>query len=292
MIRSLPTRDGWIALVLALALVQVGAMGGNNLVVLVGCLGLAALWVDVAAGRWNLRGVEVRWALPEELFAGVPCRGAFLVRNTRHRGALGRIGVDDGVASAAVDGVPPGGEQLVRAWWRFDRRGPFALDAVNLGSDWPFGLFQHQRSLPARAQGLVCPRPVVGQGVPDGVSDGEGVAARDPDPSGDLRDLRPYRPGDRLRSIHWRTSARVGAPMVADREGDAGAGVLVVVRPDAPREQELERATGSVLEAFGRGRSVGLVMPGDRSLAAPSRGTRWRRCLLDALATAPAGPSP
>lgn len=286
LIRSRPTRDGWVAVALAFVLADVGAVGGNNLIVLVGCAGLAAVWVDLAAGRWNLRGVHVRWSLPGELFAEVPCRGAFVVENGRPRGDLHRIEVSDGVAAARADGVAPGEERAVWAWWRFARRGRFALDGIVVRSSWPFGLFTHTRTLPGEAEGVVWPRPASAHGREVPATDGDAGHADHADPTGDFRDLRPYRPGDRLRDIHGRTSARVGRPMVIVRSAERTGGVRATVRGDRPLEDELTRATGVILEASARGVPVGLELPGDPELARPTAGTRWRRRLLDALALA------
>lgn len=264
-------------------LVDVGAIGGNNLITLVAVVGGAALAVDWIVGRWNLRGLGVQWQLPAELFAGQGARGAFIVRNGRQLGTARGLEVDDGHAITTVDAVPAGAECASRVWWRFPDRGPFAIAGAEVRSLHPFGFFVHRVRVEGRADGLVYPRPLAGEAR----SAGETIGDTTPDDrqadTGDFRDLRPYRPGDRLRSIHWRTSARAGEPMVVVRGGERSEGVWVQVQRE-PLEDELSRATGAVLEACHHGVPVGLVLPDDDSMRQPRAGTRWRRELLDALA--------
>jgi uncharacterized protein (DUF58 family) len=272
-------------LLLAFILIDLGAIGGNNLIVLVACVGWAALAIDLIVGRWNLGGLEVQWRLPEELFAGQGCRGAFVVVNRRRRGESRALEVSDGFAVASVPLLQPGTEMIARAWWRLPRRGPFVIRGVAVRSVFPFGLFEHRARTGAVAEGLVYPRPLPGRFRAAGEMQGDGQDDNRRDQTGDFRELRPYRAGDRIRRIHWRTSARVGQPMVVVRGGEQSAAVLVVVRSEGELEDELGRATGAVLDATGRGVAVGLVLPGEDGLQRPQTGTRWRRQLLDALAT-------
>jgi len=283
-VRSRLTREGWLALLLAFVLIDLGAIGGNNLIVLIACLGWAILAVDLGLGRLNLRGVEVQWRLPEELYAGQGCRGAFVVRNHRRRGVIRGLQLADGFATAALDALGPGQEGVARAWWRLPRRGMFHIRGVELLSRYPFGLFEHRCRTGSNATGVVYPRPLPGRLEDAGQMHGSDRDDDRHDQTGDFRELRPYRPGDRLRSIHWRTSARVGRPMVVVRGGERTDAVRVVVRGGAAVEAELECAAGAILDASGRGVAVGLVLPGQPELASPATGTRWRRQLLDALA--------
>jgi uncharacterized protein (DUF58 family) len=282
-----------VALLLAFVLVDLGALGGNNLIVLVACVAWAVLVVDLLVGRWNVAGVSVGWRLPEELYAGQGCRGAFVVDSGRRPGPGPRtryaLEVTDGVASAEVPRVVPGEEAVQRVFWRLPARGPFVLDGVTVRSRFPFGLFEHRAQSTGRAEGLCYAAPLSGRLASAGEVEGvvhDGAPDRR-EQAGDFRELRPYRPGDRIRSIHWPTTARVGEPMVVVRGGERSDAVRVSVRTTTPGpalEEAVSRATGAVLEATAGGRAVGLELPGDPTLLRPGGGTRWRRRLLDALA--------
>ena len=47
----------------------------------------------------------------------------------------------------------------------------------------------------------------------------------------DLHGLRPFRPGDNPRWIHWRTTARRGQTMIREFEESAGQNLLVILEP-------------------------------------------------------------
>jgi uncharacterized protein (DUF58 family) len=58
----------------------------------------------------------------------------------------------------------------------------------------------------------------------------------------DFHGLRQYRPGDSLRWIHWRTSARRGQLMVKEYEDVPGEDLVVVFDPTGPDGPAFERA--------------------------------------------------
>ena len=278
-----PTRAGWVAVGMAFALAEAGALGGNNLVIAVAVIGWAVLLVDYGAGRRNLAGVELAWQLPEELFAGRGARGAFRVRSPDH--TAHELFVTDGVASAEAPVVEAGAELTLAAWWRPQHRGELVLAGLSVRSVFPFGLFLHQCTVDRQARCTVYPAPRFDPAWEGLQGAGEGDCGTKIGGAGDLLDLRAYRVGDRLRSLHWRTSARFGRWMVVDRAREEQEGVRVRVDPDAGLERELQAAAGAILEATGNGATVSLELPGHPELERFGTGTRWRRQLLDALAT-------
>lgn len=268
---------------LAFVLTDLGALGGNNLVVLVAAVIWAAVVVDGALGWLNLRGVRVVRHLPEELFARTGARGHFEVVRTGRLPLYGLV-LGDRFATVAAPAVIRV-DCRVPAWWRVAERGALDVGPIQVRSTFPFGLFQHRVERQAHGEVLVYPWAGEGRGRsrPRGAPLGEGAARGEG--SGDLRDLRPYRPGDRLRSIHAGTSARVGRPMVMVREAEEVVG-RVIPLPGEPTETDLEQATGAVLEAVEQGVPVGLDGL-DPELRRPRAGVRWRRRLLCALANVP-----
>ncbi len=114
----------------------------------------------------------------------------------------------------------------------------------------------------------------------------------------ELLQLRPYQPGDALRNIDWKTTARTGALVSRDHVEEQALDVIVAIdcgRASAVWCGSLDRlghyvnATARLAEvAVAQGDRIGLVAYGDRLLgsAAPARGSgavlRVRR-LLGAL---------
>jgi uncharacterized protein (DUF58 family) len=290
---SRPTRDGWVWAVGSAGLLVAALASGNNLVYAVA----APLWVVMLVawplGRWQLRGLQVRRALPPELTAGREATGELLVRNGRRRLGAFALRVRDVAAGAEVvlDAVSPGEVGRGRVRYRFSQRGRVALSRVEVRSGWPFGLVEHTATHEVPAEVVVYPRPLPGIAEPrahDGPGDDEEPTRRG---GGDFLGLRPYRDGDPPRQIHWLSSARAGALLVVERGAEVGDRVRVVV-PEAHGgawEQELSRAAGEVGRAIARGHAVSLVLPGGPpELDGPARaGAPGRRLLLHALAVAP-----
>ena len=290
-----PTRTGTVALAGGLALLVVGLVSGNNLVYLVAAPVWATLIASVPLGWANVRGLAVRRQLPAELYAGREARGAFVVRNNRRMGASAIHLADEGTgATASFDRLDAGAVVPLPVRWRFGERGAYRLTALTLWSSWPFGYTEHTVRVELPADLVVYPRPLPATAPPRSWS---GIGAEEETTghgTGDFVGLRPYRPGDPPRTIHWPTTARVGALHVVERSGETEASVEVEVKPmahGASWERELSRATGEIQRALQLGRRVGLKIPAvgeaPGRVLAPSGGGAWRRTLLEALARLP-----
>ena len=117
-----------------------------------------------------------------------------------------------------------------------EQRGVYQWAKVALRSGAPIGLFwcQRYRQVPAIAH--VYPQVLKLDRCP--LIDGMGSADRSIDPhsnrhleaanEGMTRSLRPYRYGDSMRLIHWRTSARYGEFQVRELEIDRGGQDIVI----------------------------------------------------------------
>lgn len=288
--RSLTRQGAWAAAItLGLGLLGLGL--ANNLLILL-FSSLIALWLlDAVWGTWNLAGLDARRELPPELFAGETARGSFLLKNRRRLAASYGLSIgDQGQESATLAPALPAGATLrVAARWTFRRRGAARLQAVEVSSRFPFGLWERRRWVPALAEVVVYPAPRPSTAPPTRFArSGDGSWLARSGGLGDLRDLRAYRPGDPRRHIHWRISARAGRPIVVQRADPHPALVVVEVREVDPIswEAEISRACGEVLVAVRSGHQVGLRLP-DRVL--PSRrDPAWTRTLLEALALLPA----
>lgn len=286
-----PTRAGGAYLVLVLG-VLVGAVNtGNNLLYLVLSAMLALLVLSNLLAELNLRGLRVVRVLPDELFAGRAGEGGFLLRNDRRALAAWSVHVeelDGGGAHGLAMTLPPGESLRLPARWTLPSRGRQRLGRLRLWSEMPFGLVRRWIDLPMDEEVLVYPTPGEGRGGLPGA--GPGVSREDPRRSGqegDFHALRPYEPGDPLRDLHWRTTARTGRPMVIQRGALARTEVLVRVEEARGErwERALSAAAGEVERQARRGAAVGLQI-GERRLD-PRPGDAWRRRLLAELAMAP-----
>jgi uncharacterized protein (DUF58 family) len=267
----------------------IGAVNtGNNLVYVVLATLLAVLVLNNLLAEWNLRALVVRRMLPAEVFAGEGAKGALVLVNPRHIGAAWGVEVeerDGGRAKARFGRVAPNGEEEAPATWLFPARGPARFGVVRVGSRFPFGLIRRFRDLRVPDEILVYPAPARVPAADRGDGTGELAAVRPArEGVGELVGLRAYAPGDPVKRIHWRSSARVGHPLIAVRSGEAGGEVLVRV---GPGERGIGRACGQVLLHTRRGDAVGLELEGET--LPPRTGATHRRRLLTTLALLPPG---
>jgi hypothetical protein len=93
--------------------------------------------------------------------------------------------------------------------------------------------------------GVVLVLPACGSIDPDGLSRwyfrqssgtdvGRKVLRRTTTEQADVRGIRPYRPGDSIRAIHWRSSARRGELMVREYDKAPVPDLVLVVEPWLP----------------------------------------------------------
>lgn len=284
--RARLTRDGLAVTTFAAALAIVAWVGAGAAVNLIVAGLISLLVIEQVAGWRNVTGLELTRRAPVELFAEDTQPGEFVVCR-QGRTAAWDLWIDDGVAPGArvhVQEVPAGSEVRARAAWGFSRRGVISLDVVTLRSTFPFGLVERTVTFLDPAEVWVWPRPRVGGAT---AVDATGSTARRTTDPEEIDDLRPYRPGDRLRDLHVSTTARTGEPHVVVRRGHADAAVWIDVPSGGgpSREVEIERAAGSVLQASEQRRPVGLRAEG--RTWAPRTGTEWERKLLSILAELP-----
>jgi uncharacterized protein (DUF58 family) len=130
------------------------------------------------------------------------------------------------------------------------RRGLYPVARARLVTTWPLGLFLARRPLPAPAELVVFPAPASrpeahGGGGPLGELCGfRTVQGGLLQPSA----LREYRPGDPVRRIHWKASARRGELVLQEWEGGTGNGYEVVL--DRRTDEETFEAGLSLLSAL------------------------------------------
>jgi uncharacterized protein (DUF58 family) len=246
------TRRGW-SFIGAAAGLYVGArlLGLVQLAV----LGIGAALLVVVAYIWvraHPPALTARRDLKERLQVGVDGRVDILVRGEgRHPATLAVAdSFDRGRRAARFLLAPLGPGEEARAAYRFptDRRGRYEVGPLRATLTDPFGLVATTRRVLAAEEVIVYPRvhdivapPEIG-GL-DLDRDHPFVRAR-VEPTGEFMTLRDYAPGDDLRHVHWKSTARRGNLMMRQNETRRRAPVLLVldVRPGAHDRATFERA--------------------------------------------------
>ena len=99
-------------------------------------------------------------------------------------------------------------------YWSPRRRGIFRLRDVRLCIGGPFGLLERTKELAPNEHGVVCVGPSRIAFDPTAWSEAASTLRWPDDEPEELHGVRLYTPGDDVRSIHWRLSAREGRPMI------------------------------------------------------------------------------
>ena len=159
--------------------------------------------------------------VPEPVYAGTSASVKFQLNSHRRKPAfLIQTELEQPQARALVDRIDPESVVETEATVRFERRGRHRVDNGTLFSSFPFGFFRFSRPLSGDREFIVYPELVDVRRLLDRFSRASGSGLI-PSPAGDdFTDLRPYRPGDRFRDIHWKATAKTGEMVV--REFRAG----------------------------------------------------------------------
>jgi uncharacterized protein (DUF58 family) len=271
---------------------------GNNLLFLVLGLMLGLIIVSGILSEVTLRKITVHRKLPMRAEAGVPFSAELAIQNNKRFAASFGVELRD-----EIDGEPfkrrcfflrvGAGEQRSVAYrCELTRRGRALFDGTIISTRFPFGLFEKRRFvsleddiivLPARLPVSV-PLPFVKEG--DGL---ENASVRGT--AGEFREIREMADGDDPRRIHWRSTARLGRPMIRIENADAKGFVELVLDaassgPDDASMEQVERniqAAGTIVRDLTRkGLTVRLITSPDKVFEA--RDLRNAIPLLDHLA--------
>jgi uncharacterized protein (DUF58 family) len=165
---------------------------------------------------------------------------------------------------------------------------------VNLSTRFPFGFFHKQRARPLADELVVYPR--LGTVRPDLLGRAQSLAQtrrRSQSVRGEeeFRSLREYRYGDNPRWIHWKTSAKLGQPLVKEYEAvvTERAFILLDTRSAANGDEPLEKAISFAAtlarDLMLRGFTVSLAAYApELVVTAAMKGSAGLHALLDVLA--------
>ena len=139
--------------------------------------------------------------------------------------------------------IGSGDRRAITARWTFTRRGRHALGPLKVDSSYPLGLLHVERQLAPDATVLILPAV----GAVDlelfrywltrqeaGAGETHRPSRRATPGSGDVRGLRPYRPGDSPREVHWKTAARRGQLFVREYDRTEPMDLVLVLDPWLP----------------------------------------------------------
>jgi uncharacterized protein (DUF58 family) len=225
----------------------------NLVLILVYTMGAMVVLNGILAWRAVRRATARRVPMPPA-FAGE--RAECGVTVTNHSRLPITVSVADQAAGASnsflVYRLPAGQTLSCSAPREFPARGKFT-GTVNVLSGFPLGFVECER--PCETSGEIVVLPRLGYAEPDGLrrwlsrqAGAEGfqrrVVRRVTGDFAEVRGVRPYRQGDALRDVHWRTTARRGELMVREYDIAPSLELLLVVEawlPPNPTPADRER---------------------------------------------------
>jgi uncharacterized protein (DUF58 family) len=205
----------------------------------------------------------------------------------------------DGDARPILAPLGPSGVETVTYHLRPEKRGCYQVGPLEVTATDPLGIFHFRQELSGTTELLVYPSTVdlpwmfPPGGSPFGISSLHTAEMRGQ--GSEFFGIREYQPGDPLRRVHWRTSARTGRLAVVEYEHDVSVDLTVVL--DARRGSEVGQGAETTLEmastvaaslarmVLERGNRCRLVIPGV-SVPRPGddRGVEALQAILEALA--------
>jgi uncharacterized protein (DUF58 family) len=275
------------------------ALGERDLVRVGALIFLLPLLSALAAGRTRYRLGCLRQLSPGRVPAGQAVRVNLRIENVSKL-PTGLLLAEDTVPFSlgsrprfVLERIEGGGFRDLDYPLRSDVRGKFTVGPLKLRVADAFGLVELGRSFTTRSTLVVSPKvvPLPGTVVPGSwLGDGEGrarvaAAAGEDDPA-----PRPYRDGDELRRVHWRSTARYGELMVRREEQQWRNHAVLLL--DTRRRAHAGSGTSSSFEsAVSAAASIGvhLAMQGFAGqlvtdAGAITGGGNFEDVLLDSLA--------
>ncbi len=187
--------------------------------------------------RWGVRDASVRRICPAELSEGETVEVQLQVSLPSRWGLVWARAQDTASSGLLLEPVEAeqGSPHDSTTRYRLTalRRGRQQLGPVQLTISDPLGLFVNHVQLPEVSEVLVLPRPVaLAQWSWEGGGRGRLLASALRGKRGEGTDwhgVRPYVPGDSLRRIHWRATARHGDWHVKEFETSQLAPIVVAL---------------------------------------------------------------
>jgi uncharacterized protein (DUF58 family) len=232
----------WLAAAVVLGVV--GWIKSINLVLILAYLMASLLFFNGLLAWLQVRRVKLTQTPAPPVSAWEVATVRLTAINTARRAATVSVEkhAGDVATSWLVYRLSGGGNASCNAQLLFPKRGRFP-SSLRVSSGFPFGLIRYEHLITTDPPLVVL--PTTGTADATGMrqallrrAGGDGrarkVLRRVTTDQADVRGVRPYRPGDPLRGIHWRSSARCGELMVREYDAAPSPDLVLIVEPWLP----------------------------------------------------------
>lgn len=214
----------------SVALTVAGVLKIDGELIAIGLAGLILMILTVVLGRWNIAQLAGEIEAPERVFADKAFD--FRLHLLNQRNFFDAHGVEMQLLLSKKADIrsharwtAARSSSTVKLRGSIPTRGAVSQHGFSLQSSFPLGLLKHQRKTSIRKEMLVFPKALLpkeffANGEFDDAWHGEGLQSGDS--PGEPRGLRPFRPGDPAKNIHWpatmRAFSRGRAPRVRETD--------------------------------------------------------------------------
>ncbi len=301
------TRAGWLFLSVIGFVLLATLNSGVNLLYFVLGIFVGVPIVSMMVSSWTLRRIQIGRDFGSHVIAGDRTDIEYRISSAKRFWpvlALHFREVHEELSEAPAGFVLhlPAGDAtpaIVATHLTARRRGVIRLSAIEISTSFPFGFIRRTRRLEVPQEMVVYPR--IGmlnrhlaleyrEAVESGAMTSNRRGGND-----EFYGLREYRAGDNIRSIHWRSTARMGNLMIREMAANAPPQLIVALnlrtwrqRGDGPEklERAIELAASLICYGYFENFAVGLAIAGvsDGGVVVPRMGRDARGAMLRQLA--------
>ncbi len=300
-------RVKWFAIFISFFFITIsGALTGQRQMFFMAGILLMLPAVSYLLGMFALQHLEFSREVPSSGWDGESVEFALIV-HSRNRLPRMFLQVRDQLPEWLVPedpeptyfNAPPMARTRVPYWVQLNKRGAYKLEYLTITALDPLGIFAFSKRVHAEAEVLVLPVPEPMVNLATSGADRYGfrevylASARGSgiDPDG----VREYIPGDPLRRMHWKSTARTGRLNVIEFEEARALNVVMALdvhrsiqvgRGKASTFEYLVRAAASVAQSAVREGATVKLMAGERLTEGTGRGSNQLYGILSELARA------
>ena len=220
------TGRGWTMLALSVGLPVLGWWVREPAMVHMGMFGLGLLGLARWLAGLNVRSLTVERTVPRAVFVGREFVAESRLSNPHRWRPAWAVELADELLGPFGQGfqrakIRPGEVVGDTFQTRLRQRGLNPVLRWSIRSSFPLGVWAVDRAGRAEVPVVVYPRPVVPAAIEDAIvadelESGEALWLPQPDWSGDYLGIRDFQPGDPMKAVHWRATARVGRLVVRE----------------------------------------------------------------------------
>jgi len=262
------TRDGTIYLGIVFVLILAAVNTGNNLLFLILACMLAGILISGVLSRVVLTGIDLKFDLPEHIFAEQPVLAELELRNEKQAWPSFSLLVVGGSKKSPGEiltrpvffpYIPRMSAARQKVELRFPRRGVYRQDAFGIRTRFPFGFFEKTREVNSEIDMTVYPRVEPTEQFYEilPLLSGE-MASFFRGRGHELHSLREYRTTDSARFVDWKVTAKAARMMVREFAREDERRVMLVLDPfvGPPRADLGQLAAAEHSERFERAVSM------------------------------------